>query len=69
VLTNALHDPSSYVQNAAVQQLGMFGRDAKLAVPALVEFLNASHDDVNKFNATNALKAIDPEAAAKAGVN
>jgi HEAT repeat protein len=68
VLTNALHDPSSDVQNAAVRQLGMLGRDARLAVPALVEFLNTSHDDMNKFNATNALKAIDSEAPAKAGV-
>jgi hypothetical protein len=69
VLMNALHDPNENVQNAAVQQLGWFGPDAKLAVPTLVEFINAPNSDwVDKMNATNALKNIDPEAAAKAGV-
>jgi len=46
----------------------MFGRDAELAVPALVEFLDTSHDEVNKLFATSALRAINPEAAAKSGV-
>ena len=68
VLINALHDPSSTVQASAVGALKDFGPDAKIAVPALVQFLNASHDDVNKFNTANALKAIDPEAADEAGV-
>jgi hypothetical protein len=69
VLTNAVHDPSLSVRFSAIQSLGMFGQDAKLAVPALVEFLNTSHDDTSvRELATNALKAIDPEAAAKAGV-
>jgi hypothetical protein len=50
-----------------------FGPDAKIAVPALVEFLNAPsvnrpYDYFSSSLATNALKAIDPEAAAKAGV-
>ena len=47
--------------------LGMFGRDARLAVPALVELLNDPDADV-RGSATNPVKTIDPEAAAKAGV-
>ena len=64
VLINALHDPRSLVQRSAVKSLEQFGPDAKLAVPALVGLLNAQDPWV-----TNALKAIDPDAAAKAGVN
>jgi len=45
----------------------MFGPDARIAVPALVELLNDPDLEV-RGRATNALKAIDPEAAAKAGV-
>ncbi len=69
VLINALRDPNPYVRNWAVKGLGEFGPNAKLAVPALVEFLN-THDDStsDRSQVTNALKAIDPEAAAKAGV-
>jgi HEAT repeat protein len=50
-----------------VQALREFGPDARIAVPALVELLNAD-DDYMRTYATNALKAIDPVAAAKAGV-
>jgi hypothetical protein len=68
VLINALHDPASGVQHGAVWALQYFGPDAKVAVPALAELLNAPYDYESRFAATNALKAIDPEAAAKAGV-
>jgi HEAT repeat protein len=71
LLINALHDPSPVVQINALVALANFGPNAKLAVPALVEFLNA-HDDATSRSlrslTANALKAIDPEAAAKAGV-
>jgi len=68
VLINALHDPASGVQHGAVWALQDFGPDAKVAVPALTNLLNAPYDYESRFAATNALKAIDPEAAAKAGV-
>jgi HEAT repeat protein len=68
VLINALHDPNLQVQLFATICLGHFRRDAKNAVPALVEVLNASQGGMVKSAASRALKAIDPEAAAKAGV-
>jgi HEAT repeat protein len=67
VLTNAVHDSSLRVRFSAIQSHGMCGQDAKLAVPALLELLNDSEADV-RGSATNALKQVDPEAAAKAGV-
>jgi hypothetical protein len=52
----------------AVRALLEFGPNAKLAVPALVEFLNADDHSTDRLLVTNALKAIDPEAATRAGV-
>jgi len=63
-LTNALHDISAAVQNDALIALEDFGPDAKAAVPALIEFLKSDHTT----RSSSALKAIDPESAAKAGV-
>jgi len=50
-----------------VASLGDFGTNAQQAVPALISLLNDKQVLVRE-NATNALKRIDPEAAAKAGV-
>jgi len=52
---------------SAAQALAAFGADAKPAVPALVELLNSPNADYRR-SAAEALKQIDPEAAAKAGV-
>jgi len=68
VLIKALHDSSSVVRMGACGSLRDFEQKTKLAVPALVEFLNSSSDYTNTLLVTNALKAIDPEAAAWAGV-
>jgi HEAT repeat protein len=73
LLINSLHDPIPHIPPNAVVALGRFGPEAKLAVPALVEFLNTYTGNspfqyVARSYATNALKAIDPEAAAKAGI-
>ena len=69
VLINALGDPSANVHICAVQALQNFGPNAKPAVATLVEWLHdPAHDASARDYATNALKAIDPEAAAKAGV-
>jgi hypothetical protein len=48
-----------------VEALGEFGADAKIATPALVEFLN---EPQNSMFRRWAIDAIDPAAAAKAGV-
>jgi HEAT repeat protein len=64
VLTNALHDTNSDVRYCAVTALEQFGQDAELAV---VKLLNDPDYNV-RDNATNALRRIDPEAAAKAGI-
>jgi hypothetical protein len=47
--------------------LGAFGSQAKSAVPAILKELQSTNLAARK-NATNALKQIDPAAAAKAGV-
>jgi HEAT repeat protein len=67
VLINALHDPKFGVREGAVVALGLFGPDAKAAGPALVKYLNSA-EEFYRPPITNALKAIDPVAAAKAGV-
>jgi hypothetical protein len=68
VLTKALRDLDSGVQTDAAVALGKFGSNAKLAAPALVGLLNAQSNSENSRVITDALKAIDPDAAAKAGV-
>lgn len=51
----------------AIDALGKFGAKATPAVPMLVGLLDNEHAETRSW-ATNALKLIDPEAAAKAGV-
>jgi HEAT repeat protein len=66
-LTSMLGVPPAYVRKTALEALAKFGPDAKPAVPKVVESL----EDLNYYArvaATNALKAIDPEAATKAGI-
>ncbi len=67
VLTNALRSAVPVVRMNAVLALGELGPDAKPAGPALVDMFNDSFPEVRR-SATNAIKAIDTEAAAKAGV-
>ena len=68
VLTKCLSDPDWSVKRFALSGLQAFGKDAKPAVPALVEFFRAQEVGSDKSLAGNALKAIDPEAAAKEGL-
>jgi len=51
----------------AMQALGSFGTRAASAAPILLPFVNDQNPNT-RSRATNALKAINPEAAAKAGV-
>ena len=57
----------SDIREQAADILGRFGSDAKAASPALVPLLYSTSDGV-RLHAEEALKLIDPEAAAKAGV-
>ena len=50
-----------------INDFGAMGTNAKPAIPALVKFL-ADPDEQVRTSAAAALKAIDPEGAAKAGV-
>jgi HEAT repeat protein len=68
VLTNAMHDPVFIVRLKAVTSLENFGTDARVAVPALLEFINAPQNSELRNVAISTLKNIDPEAAAKAGI-
>jgi HEAT repeat protein len=66
-LVKALSDTAPIIRVYAARGLGRWGTNAQDAVPTLVLFLRDPLPHL-RFAATNALKAIDPEAAAKAGV-
>jgi hypothetical protein len=68
VLINALNDPDPLIRTAALMALQGLGANAKPAVPVIVEFLSNAQSGVEWTYASNALKAIDSESAAKAGV-
>ncbi|MDB6063806.1 MAG: hypothetical protein JWR26_14 [Pedosphaera sp.] len=63
--SNMQYKPATLVN--VINGLGAMGTNAAPAVPALAKFL-ADPDEGLRTSATNALKTIDPEAAAKAGV-
>jgi hypothetical protein len=67
-LINLLKDADSLARWQGAVFLERFGNDSQGAVPALVLLLRDSHGDVRSA-VSNALKTIDPGAAAKAGVN
>ncbi len=60
-----MKDPSVCI--GALYSLLKFGSAAKPAVPSILKLLNSADPGVRSM-ATNALRTIDPEAAAKAGV-
>jgi len=72
-ITKALQETDSYVREMAARALMAYGPRASSAVPALVEALRRRYrSGLSFFDPEDplaaALKAIDPEAAAKAGV-
>jgi HEAT repeat protein len=60
-------DSEIYLRSIAAKGLARIGTNAQQTVPDLIPMLNDSNALIRSA-ATNALKAIDPEAAAKAGV-
>ena len=68
VLVDALHDPSSAIQDSAIQALQGFGENATIAVPALIDLLNSHRQYYDRALAVKVLKALDREAATKAGL-
>ena len=58
---------SERIRGNAMSGLRQFGALAKPAVPSLLRLLNDANEDT-RWQATNALKDIDPEAAVSAGV-
>ena len=66
-LIEMLRDPDVQQHANAATALGEFGNDGKPAVAPLIELLSQGNQDARKA-ATTALKAIDPVAAARAGV-
>jgi HEAT repeat protein len=67
-LLKNLKDPDASVRLGTADALGLLGPDAKSAVPALLEVWRSDPDRTVSPFAAFALKKIDPEAAAKAGV-
>jgi hypothetical protein len=66
-LSKCLSDANNAVRIFAAQGLGSYGAEARQAVPALVPLLSDPYV-LARDTAAYALKQIDPEAAAKAGV-
>ena len=67
VLTEMLSDPNKDVRSMAALGLCMYGTQATSAVPTLLKQLTNSGPEF-QFWGTNALKAIDPAAAARVGI-
>lgn len=67
VLTKALTNSHACARESAARVLGLFGAKAQTAVPALVRCTKDDDASVRSF-AAFALKQVDPQAAAKAGV-
>jgi hypothetical protein len=66
-LARSLGDTNYLVRIFAADGLAKFGTNAQRAVPALLPLLT-DPNVITRSAATNTFKAIDPEAAAKAGV-
>jgi HEAT repeat protein len=63
-------DRSKYswpLYHAAIQAIGNFGADAKVAASTIAFFLDDPNAEI-RADATNTLRRIDPEAAARAGI-
>jgi hypothetical protein len=68
VLAELLGESNLSIQTSAAIALGEFGSNAKPAVPAMIKFYNNETDNMAKAGTGATIKRIDPEAAAKAGI-
>ena len=59
--------PANVVRSRAGSALGLIGNASRPAIPAILRIMNEDEFEFVRSAATNALKAIDPEAAARAG--
>jgi HEAT repeat protein len=66
-LMEMLRDSDVQLHAFAARAIGEFGDQGKPAVAPLIELLGEGNQEAKKA-ATNALKAIDPETAARAGI-
>jgi hypothetical protein len=66
LFSDLLDDPDRWVQVTAADGLGRYGAQAKASVPALSKALSST-DPLIRTHVADALKAIDPRTAAKAG--
>jgi HEAT repeat protein len=66
-LVDALDDEIWNVRSGAVWALGRMGTRAKSAIPVILPMLQDEHSTV-RYNAAHAIRAIDSEAATKAGL-
>jgi hypothetical protein len=66
-LVRLLRDSDAEVRMLAAAALGNFGTNAESAVPDLIVMLNDGNGPTREMT-TNALKQIDPTAAARAGI-
>jgi HEAT repeat protein len=67
-LISCLNDPRSDLRTEAAEALASWGKQSRAAVPRLVQLLEDRSDRDLMAAVPEALKKIDPEAAAKAGV-
>jgi HEAT repeat protein len=67
ILVSCLESSNLLYRTSVLRQLGENGPEAKDATPHIIALLNNPEQSVRAF-ASEALKRIDPEAAAKAGV-
>lgn len=68
VIMNELPTMDKHSKQMPINALKAMGPRAKAAFPLLVSELPDAKDDIQRGIITDALKAIDPEAAAKAGI-
>lgn len=67
-LISSLNDLNSSVRTSATDALAGWGQESRAAVPRLIQLLDDRSDRDLMVSVREALKKIDPEAAAKAGV-
>jgi HEAT repeat protein len=67
-LITCLNDPKSDLRTEAAEALAGWGKQSQAAVPRLIQLLDDRSDRDLMAAVPEALKKIDPEAAAKAGV-